>query len=802
MDEQAYDYDWIVIGSGFGGSVSALRLAEKGYSVCVLESGSRFGDDDFAEKTSQRRRYFFAPKLGMRGILRLTLFKDIFIASGSGVGGGSLGFANTLYRAMPAFFADEQWGSIGNLERELQPHYDTAERMLGVTDYDRVGPADDLLRELGDELGVADTFKPTRVGVYLGEPGEVGPGQSGGDPYFGGEGPERFACQRCGSCMVGCRHGAKNTLVKNYLWFAEKLGVEIRPEREVTDIKPIGAEDGSGGYELTSVRSGSWFARRRDRLTARGVVIAAGALGTNQLLADCKHSGSLARISERLGYVVRTNTESIQAVTSPDDSRDFAKSIAITSSIYPDPDTHIEVVTYGENADSMFSLYTLMTGDGTRLTRPLMWIGQVIRHPVNFGKTLWPRHWSRRTVILLVMQTLNTAMRLKPKRKIFGRGVRLQTEQDPERPNPTFIPVAEKVAAGGPRGPGAAQHRAPLEAIFNIPTTAHILGGAVIGQDAEHGVVDAENRVYGYQNLLICDGSAVPANPGVQPEPHDHRARRERDGRDPRQAGRDEGTPPRAGAPGDRRADLALALLRTDARAALGAVSGGVGELDLEPNAAPRLLLERRVEGDDQHPRQRVRVGAVADPERPARPHCLYRGVDRLARRDPDLDPAAPRGALGRGQHLDPGAGTNVVDGQPGTGARDRQGRGHLRVGRIGEPVGARAEEGRTADQARLAGRDGRHQQAAAADQAVVEERIVVLEDQDLPLVHRVVRLRELLEEDGAHRAGDGRSGGGRQRHGEQRGAERPSEDLLGFLHLAFQHRSPRGVAVIGMAPT
>src|ERR1044072_4157726 len=227
MAEREFDFDWIVIGSGFGGSVSALRLAEKGYSVGVLECGRRFEDEDFAEKTSQSRRYIWSPRFGMRGILRLTLFKDIFIGSGCGVGGGSLGYAKTLYRARPAYFEDEQWGGIGNAEAEYQPHYDTAERMLGVTTYDRVGPADELLRELGEELGVAETFKPTRVGVYLGEPGEVAPGQSGGDPYFGGEGPERFACQRCGSCMVGCRHGAKNTLVKNYLWFAEKLGVQI-----------------------------------------------------------------------------------------------------------------------------------------------------------------------------------------------------------------------------------------------------------------------------------------------------------------------------------------------------------------------------------------------------------------------------------------------------------------------------------------------------------------------------------------------------------------------------------------------
>jgi cholesterol oxidase len=513
-----FDFDYVIVGSGFGGSVSALRLAEKGYSVCVLESGRRFADEDFAETTWQSKRYFWNPRLGMRGIFRLTLFKDIFVATGAGVGGGSLGYANTLYRARPAYFEDPQWGAGENLEAAYQPHYDTAERMLGVTTYDRVGPADALLQELGEELGVPETFKPTRVGVYLGEPGKVGPGQSGGDPYFGGAGPERFACQRCGSCMIGCRHGAKNTLVKNYLWFAERLGVEIRPEREVTSILPLGeAADGSEGYELDTAHPGSWFRKRRQSIRARAVVVSAGALGTNKLLANAKARGELPRLSDRLGYVVRTNTESIQAVQSPDDERDFTKSIAITSSIYPDPDTHIEVVTYGAGADSMSIMNTLMTGEGSRVTRPLLWIGQVLRHPLKFLSLLWVRNSSRRTVILLVMQTLDTAMRLKPKRRLLGRGVRLTTEQDAERPNPTYIPVAEKAARWWAERTGGLAKSSFTEAIFNIPTTAHFLGGAVIGDSPETGVVDRENRTFGYENLMICDGSAIPGNPGVNP---------------------------------------------------------------------------------------------------------------------------------------------------------------------------------------------------------------------------------------------------------------------------------------------
>jgi cholesterol oxidase len=513
MGPVTHDYDWVVIGSGFGGSVAALRLAEKGYSVCVLECGRRFRDEDFAKSAWNLRRYFWSPRLGLRGIFRMTVFRDVFIVSGSGVGGGSLGYANTLYRARPAFFRDPQWAELGDWESELASHYGVAERMLGVSEYAGIGPADELLREYGEEIGVGDTFKPTRVGIFFGEPGK-----QVDDPYFGAEGPERSGCIRCGSCMVGCRYGAKNTLVKNYLWFAEKLGVEIRPERQVTEIRPLGAPDGSGGYSVTSVRPGAWLRKRRSTLTAGGVVVAAGPLGTNQLLADCKHNGALPRLSERLGEVVRTNSESIQAVTAPDDSRDFTKSVAITSSIYPDPDTHIEVVTYGRAGDAISRLFTAMTGKGTRTTRPLKWIGAMLRHPLRASRLLfWPFKWSQRTIILLVMQSTDTAMRLVAERRRLGRGVRLQTEQDSERPNPTFLPAAERAALWFADRTGGIPQSGITESVLNIPTTAHILGGAVIGPGPEQGVVDRGNRAYGYRNLLVCDGSAIPANPGVNP---------------------------------------------------------------------------------------------------------------------------------------------------------------------------------------------------------------------------------------------------------------------------------------------
>lgn len=507
-----HDYDWLVVGSGFGGSVAALRLAEKGYRVAVLECGRRFEDEDFAESTSNYRRYLWMPKLGLRGVMRMTFFKDIFVVSGCGVGGGSLGYANTLYRAMPPFFEDRQWQGLADWREELWPHYDTAERILGVTDYDRVGPADDLLREYGEAIGVGDTFKATRVGVYLDNPEQTVP-----DPFFGGEGPDRTGCHRCGSCMMGCRYGAKNTLPKNYLWFAEKLGVTILPDRQVTDVRPLGAPDGSKGYVVSSERSGALLRRHAMKHTARGVILAAGALGTNQLLANCRHSGSLPRVSERLGKVVRTNTESIQAVSAPPGSHDFSESVSITSSIYPDPDTHIEVVTYGQGGNGMKMMFTLMIGRGTRLTRPIKWLGAWLRHPLKALRLLNPRMWSERTIILLVMQTLDTAMSLEPRRRFFGRGVRLQTEQDPERPNPTFIPAAEAAARWFERRLGGAAQSAVTESLLNIPTTAHILGGAVIGDSPQSGVIDSDHRVFGYENLMICDGSAVPANPGVNP---------------------------------------------------------------------------------------------------------------------------------------------------------------------------------------------------------------------------------------------------------------------------------------------
>ena len=506
------DYDWIVIGSGFGGSVSALRLAEKGYSVAVLECGRRYRDEDFAVSTWNLRRFLWAPALGLHGILRMTAFRDIFIASGAGVGGGSLVYANTLYRAKPAFFANPQWPATRDWSKALEPHYETAERMLGAQEVPHDSDAQKLLREMAGAFGAPETFVRTSCAVYFGEPGVTVP-----DPYFGGEGPPRTGCRRCGACMVGCRVGAKNTLVKNYLWLAEGRGVEVLAGCEVSDVRPLGRADGSEGYAIDTVRPGAWFRRGRRTLTARGVVVAAGALGTNRLLASCKLRGSLPAISDRLGHLVRTNSESLLAVTLPDDRLAPWNDVAISASIHPSPDTHVEFVTYGRHGDFMSGLATLLTGEGTRLTRPLRLLANIARHPVRFAKVTWPFGWGRRTLVILVMQTLDNALRFRATRRWFGRGARLRTEQDLGKPNPTYIAAGNRAALWLEKRTGGIAQSMALEALANIPSTAHILGGAVIGRDAAHGVVDERHRVFGYENLLVCDGSAVPANPGVNP---------------------------------------------------------------------------------------------------------------------------------------------------------------------------------------------------------------------------------------------------------------------------------------------
>ncbi len=507
----AQDFDWLVIGSGFGGSVCALRLSEKGYRVGVLEAGRRYADHEFATTPWNLKRFLWLPRLGLRGILRLTVFKDVFILSGSAVGGGSTVYANTLYQPAAPFFEHPQWARLHDWEAQLAPHYATARRMLGVTQVPFDNTTQRLLRDLARHFNVEHTFARTPCAVYFGAPGVTVP-----DPYFNGAGPDRTGCNKCGACMVGCRVGAKNTLLKNYLWFAEKLGATVTPDCEVVDIVPLGSDDEAEGYRVTTERPGAWWRKRRQIYTARGVVVAAGALGTNRLLAKCKQRGSLPRLSDQLGQLARTNSESLLAITKLDPSHKPGEDVAISASIYPRPDTHLEFVTYGPDGDMAGLFFTLLTGAGTRWTRPLRWVETMLRHPVDALRTLSPFGWGKRSLVLLAMQSLDSAIRFRLRRGLFG-GWRLTTDQHASKPNPTYIPLANEAAAVVARQTGGVAQSMFLEATANIPTTAHLLGGAVIAGNSHAGVVDRSLRAFGYRNLLVCDGSVLPANPGVNP---------------------------------------------------------------------------------------------------------------------------------------------------------------------------------------------------------------------------------------------------------------------------------------------
>ncbi|MGE4425757.1 MAG: GMC oxidoreductase [Solirubrobacteraceae bacterium] len=511
--QASFDTDWLVIGSGFGGSVSAMRLTEKGYGVTVLERGEHFRTEQEMPRSSwDLRKWLYMPRAGLRGLFKLTFFKDVFVMSGAGVGGGSLVYAMTLYVPPKAFFKDRQWAGITDWHAELAPHYETAQRMLGVTDVVEDDPADRLLKEYAGEIGVEHTYRKARVGAYLDTPGiEVE------DPYFGGEGPKRMGCSRIGRCMLGCPQGSKNSLDKNYLWFAQRGGATVRARREVVGLRPLNGSDGADGWEVLHERTGARFRKDRQVIRARGVVISGGALGTNELLARCKLQGDLPKVSDRLGHLVRTNSEAILVVTVPEGRAEaLAKRVAITSSIYPDPHTHIETVTYGAGGGAIRNLFTVLTGGGTRLTRPLKWLGQMVRHPGWVLELLVKPRWGERSIVVLVMQSLDNSMRLVARRRRNGR-VRMQTQQDPDNPNPTFIPAANAFTEWLARKTGGAPGSAVPEALLSIPTTAHILGGAPIGSSPESGVIDAQHRVFGYENLLVCDGAAIPANVGVNP---------------------------------------------------------------------------------------------------------------------------------------------------------------------------------------------------------------------------------------------------------------------------------------------
>ncbi|MBP2476235.1 cholesterol oxidase [Crossiella equi] len=488
------DYDVVVIGSGFGGSVTALRLVEKGYRVAVLEAGRRFADDEFAKTSWDLRRFLWAPKFGCFGVQRIHLLRNVLILAGAGVGGGSLNYANTLYRPLKPFYNDPQWAHITDWESELAPYYEQATRMLGVVPNPTVTPSDEVIKDVAAAMGVADTFHTTPVGVFFDQPGKPS-----ADPFFGGEGPARTGCTECGSCMTGCRVGAKNTLMKNYLYLAERKGAEVHPLTTVTGLRET-----PDGWRVDTERTGSWLRKGRRTFTARQVVLAAGTWGTQNLLHRVRDNGSLPRLSPRLGQLTRTNSEAILGAKAPkvDPGRDFTQGVAITSSFHPDADTHIEPVRYGKGSNAMGLLQAPS-------------VATMLRHPLQTLRNLSVRKWSQRTVILLVMQSLDNSITTFTRKTFLGRR-KLSSKQGHGAPNPNSIPAgvqAAELAADKIKGiPGGA-----ISEMFNVPMTAHFLGGCPIGEDAEHGVIDPYHRVHGYPSLFVVDGSAVSANLGVNP---------------------------------------------------------------------------------------------------------------------------------------------------------------------------------------------------------------------------------------------------------------------------------------------
>ncbi len=499
-----------MVGSGFGGSVSALRLAQKGHRVLVIEAGKRWRSEDFPKTNWAVRRFLWAPALRCFGIQRIDLLRDVLVLSGAGVGGGSLVYANTLYVPPEAFFAHPTLQALGGAPA-LLPFYDLARRMLGVTENPRLWPADALMRSTAEALGFGDSFTRTPVGVNF-------DGAPDADPYFGGEGPARNPCNHCGGCMVGCRFGAKNTLDRNYLYFAEKLGAEILPETRVVGLEAVG-QDGAGGYRVSTRSTTGWLGHPRRTLRVRGVVLSAGVLGTLRLLTRLKDEGRLPRLSDRLGRTVRTNSESLIAVTATHGEIDHSEGIAITSSVHPDADTHIEPVRYPRGADAMGLLAApVLVDGGGRAPRQLRFLASVLRHPLRTLRFTLPFGFARRTIILLVMQTVDNSLSVLRRRRWwwpFSRPLTSRPEGD-TRP-PTYIPAAHRFARELARQMRGQARSSVNEVILDVPATAHILGGACMGATPAEGVVDLDSKVFGYDNLWICDGSTVPANLGVNP---------------------------------------------------------------------------------------------------------------------------------------------------------------------------------------------------------------------------------------------------------------------------------------------
>ena len=518
--QSRFDHDVVVIGSGFGGSVAALRLVEKGYDVLVYEAGRRFADHEFAKTNWDLRNYLWAPALGCFGPQRIHKLPDVLILAGAGVGGGSLNYANVQYVPGESFFTSGSWAGVTDWRAELAPHYETAKRMLGTAEtYPYDGPAEQLMRKVAVRLGVPETFRTTPTGVYYGAPGAPTRGVTSPDPYFDGDGPARTSCTLCGNCMVGCRVGAKNTLVKNYLWLAERRGAVIEPLRTVTSVTPLPG----GGFEVTTDATGTLLAKKAPRtVTAEQVVFAAGAWGTQKLLHTLKADGALPRLSDALGRLTRTNSEALDgAIATAVPGVDLTEGSAITTSIYVDEKTHVQNVRYGKGSGAMLLLVTALVPGGKPLHKRLGYLlGRLARHPLAELRASSPRRATERGVIALVMQSVDNSLTVSAKR-LFGRIV-LTSRQGDGEPNPDWLPQAHRATEAMAEqltedtGVPALPRGTWLE-LFGVPLTAHFLGGAVIAADPADGVVDPFHRVWNYPGLHIVDGSTISANLGVNP---------------------------------------------------------------------------------------------------------------------------------------------------------------------------------------------------------------------------------------------------------------------------------------------
>jgi cholesterol oxidase len=513
-----FDFDFIVIGSGFGGSVSALRLTEKGYKVAVMEMGRRWNPENLPKTSWSIHRWFWRPKLGLRGFFNMRLFHHATIFHGCAVGGGSITYAATLLQPPEEVWDSGSWAGLAGWKTEMPQHYETATKMLGVTENNILGPADHLLRQTADAAGCGQTFYRTKVGIF--QAANTEPGQTFDDPFFGGDGPARTTCIGCGGCMIGCRFGAKNTLDQNYLFLAEKHGARVFPETKVVDVKPLSdAADGSAGYEVRTIRSTAWIFHEPQRFTCRAVVFAASSLGTMELLFQLRERGSLPAISKHLGKPVRTNSESLIGARMPGWHDDLSQGIAIGSGVYIDDHTHIEAVRYPRGSDTMGVLTTILTNGRPGPQRIALWLKNIfislLRHPLRTIRVLQPFGWAREHVILLCMQALDGQIQMRWRRPWFwpfrkflvSRGKRV----------PTYIPKANQFAEKFAQLTGGFAMSMLPEILFDVPGTAHCIGGCVIADSPEHGVVDAHHHVFGYQNMYICDGSVVAANLGVNP---------------------------------------------------------------------------------------------------------------------------------------------------------------------------------------------------------------------------------------------------------------------------------------------